>query len=65
MPRRKSQGIGDAISTFTFLLFALLLAFASLLDTGLKSFVLGLCSIASLLAAFRFQIARLVQQFFR
>lgn len=48
---------GDMISTFTFILFALLLGLASLAEPAAgKSAILGLCALLSLCGAFRFKL---------
>jgi hypothetical protein len=49
---------GEAISTFTFLLFGLLLGLAALAEPAPgKAAVLGLCALTSLAGAARFRIA--------
>ena len=63
MRKSRQPSIGDAISTFSFILFGLLLGIASLeTEETLKSGALAICSCLSLTAALRFRIERLVSR---
>lgn len=63
MPNRHRPSMGQAISTFSFLLFALLLGLASLIEGfTLRGILIGLCAFLSLAGAFRFRIQTLVTQ---
>ena len=58
MSDKGEPGMGQTISTFTFLLFALLLCLAALGEgPTLKGGVLGLCAVLSAAGAVRFRIA--------
>lgn len=63
MARRKARGgMGQAISTFTFLIFGGFLGLAALAEGGsLRGLLIGLCAVLSLMAALRFRIQALVE----
>jgi len=64
MARKKPASMGQAISTFSFVLFGLLLALAALAEDGaLKSGMLGLCAVMSFAGAARFKIQSAVDSF--
>lgn len=64
MARKKPQSMGQAISTFSFILFGLLLALAALAEeNGLKSGMLGLCATLSIAGAARFKIQYAFERF--
>lgn len=64
MARKKPPSVGQAISTFSFVLFGLLLALAALAEeSALKSWMLGLCAALSMAGAARFKIQAAVEGF--
>lgn len=64
MARKKPASMGQAISTFSFILFGLLLTLAALAEEGaLKSGLLGLCAILSFAGAARFKIQAAVDSY--
>lgn len=57
MARHRNLSKGDTITTFTFVLFFVLLSLAAMAETvGWKSFALGFCALFSLAGALRFRI---------
>lgn len=64
MANKNSPSTGQAISTFSFVLFGLLLALAALAEeSALKSGMLGLCAALSIAGAARFKIQSAVERF--
>lgn len=63
MARRNQRGgMGQAISTFTFLIFGGFLGLAALSEgAGFRGFLIGFCAVLSLMAALRFRIQALVE----
>jgi hypothetical protein len=63
MAHNTPPSMGQMISTFSFILFGLLLALASLAEVDpLKSAMMGGCSILSLAGAARFKIQTAIQR---
>lgn len=63
MAHNTPPSMGQTISTFSFILFGMLLALASLAEANaLKSAVMGGCAILSLAGAARFKIQTAVQR---
>lgn len=60
---RQRHSIGQAITTFTFILFGVLLGLAALTEPFVpKAVLVGFCSILSFLGALRFQIQQAVRR---
>lgn len=61
MTESHSPTTGQMITTFTFILFGLLLGLAAMAEpSSLKSGALGFCSVLSFLGAARYKIQKLV-----
>jgi hypothetical protein len=64
MANKSPPSIGQTISTFSFILFGLLLALAALSEeTALKSAVIGVCAAYSIAGAERFLIQSAVNRY--
>lgn len=64
MANKSPPSMGQTISTFSFILFGLLLALAALSEeTALKSATIGFCSALSFAGAARFQIQSAVNRY--
>lgn len=62
MADRDSPTTGQIITTFTFILFGLLLGLAALAEpVPVKSALLGFCAVLSLMGAARYQIQKLAE----